>query len=1379
MSNPIKFIDNRKYHKTNYDKAVSYIIPKIYFDSDYELGLKDLDVTDKLINSHLNIIKNFNTICNVSSMEGTLFENINTQEGISQFFVKQNNLTDIDNNDFERRILVPLNKSYSDFRTKEEYAFFIENTLLPGITLNNPTLNFTESSPFSLSSNHEYLINNLSWLYFLNFSSPYTYQPSSYVLELLTEKTFNGDTITLNDGIKALTKYIWNNYSENSFWRNNRLIPVEFTPPQYLEYSDYTTSGGNQLEKLLTLIDVVYSPLYIDYGDFKVRDAIEDFLQNGYYLDDEEITGPFHKLIKAFSYSFADYSNNVDRLELLTDISKCPDEYLPYIAELIGWDLLGSEPDRWRLQLVNAVNIYRTTGTKKSIQFAVDSVLGQEVFDVESKVQELWESYIPNLIQYAFVTECSAIKDKKTFLPDECIHFFGFQSYSVSSFEDNIKSIVDNIIFETIQRFPDNFIFNKEKFPIDFSSLVSSVYDPNYRTANSSSTFYFNYRNKIGFPIPPFEEIPYYSHVRVTPQMIDFIVDKMVCLGVRETFAIQVGNYIKSKIYNSDILSVDNGFLMFMSGIEYPPNWEALVKDITNSKLEYAPLWCGKSSHFKIILEASGFDFSKTSLEGDSRETISIAAEAARQFSPAHAIPDIAAVVNDIDDYNTSALHWPYVGHDYPDTPEEIQVSDSGLSRYGASAILMGSYKRGLTATSVNTFSRGNADELNDPLIAHYATPASLPRVSHRRRDFKNILVKEGCYLRTGSNQPVAWENYTRVPAVTGTDPNSLLTQKISRDLQISAQPVVYLGLIPSSNSWVSIPDYNNIPAIYDICENLNSNRTYSGLIVSNTYPVRGWKSLDSNLKIPNPLGKPDKYIDRNQLNIFLATLHYINEQKKLVEASAYFLEGGNITSYIKNKYWQNVIQSRVNTLTEVSGQFPNKFDDYYSFQFGREFHKFYYDYSHLFADHRLSPNILFLDGPTIFAHAFGRLLANQNFKTYGSLISFLPDAVTTDLKNFKSLNCGEGVFSLQGVLLSGTTLIQQSLNSPSSNEMVASGIIKHVEFVQTSGSSPDNSFAIIRLSGVGKNPYVWNKLLYENVLIKQTTVDGFGRLILDISKEQTDASLYEKPYNFLTPNHEFKMKLKTLVSSKDGRSLGGGTIGVWIHTRPENGKIWSFKDKWIQHDQNIPRSQIIYNYSNLFTTEQRTRPPEEVIRNSFACLSFINSNNENRFNDVIGSFTESDFAEHEVIFDTINKPNEVPFEYQSKISTDIHRLDQKYVIEIFTIPEPNDKFTLYHGLSMQDLTYRKMCMPLILRTSKCKEYRLDIEESKLLQVIKYFNMIRGKVDRLGYASRSATETSGVYGQHGGSRINYVESPDWNVNTKNTLSTIEDITIIN
>ena len=1378
MSNPIKFIDNRKYHKTNYDKVVSYIVPKIYYDSDYELNKKDIDVTDKLINSHLNIIKNFNTVCNVSSMEGTAFQNINTPEGISQFFVKQNNLTDIDNNDFERRILVPLNKSYSDFRTKEEFAFYLENTLLPGITLNNPTLNFTESSPFSVSSNHEYLINNLSWIYFLNFSSVHSYQASSYILDLLVNKTFFGETLTLNDGLKGLTTYIWKNYSENLSWRTNRLLPTDFTPPQYLDYSDYTTSGESQLEKLLTLIDIVYSPLYIDNNDTKVRDAIEDFLQNGFYLDDENIIGPFHNLIKAFSYSFADYSNNVDRLEVLTDINKCPDEYLPYLAELIGWKLLGSEPDRWRLQLVNAVNIYRTTGTKKSIQFAVDSVLGQEVFDVETKIQELWESYIPNLIYYAFLTECPLLADKNRFTPDEAIHLFGFQTYSVSSFEDNAKSIVDNVIFETIKQFPDSFIFNKEKFPIDFSSLINSVFDPNYRTANPSSTFYFNYRNKIGFPIPPFEEIPYYSHVRVTPEMIDFIVDKIVCLGVREAFAIQLGNYIRSKIYNSDILSVDNGFLMFMSGVEYAPNWESLVKNVTNSKLEFAPLWCGKSSHFKIILEASGFDFSKTSLEGDSRETIEIASQIAKEFSPAHSIPEVAAVVNDVEDYNTDYVRWTYVGHDHPDTPEDMQVSDSGLSRYGASAILMGTYKRGLTATSVATFSREGVNELNDSLIAHNSTPAILPRVSHRRRDFKNILIKEGCYLRTGSNQPVAWENYTRVAPATSLDPVVKEVQVKARNLQISAQPIVYLGLVPSSNSWVNIADYQNIPAIYDICENLNSQNTYSGLVVSNTYPVRGWKGLDSNIKIPRPLGKPDKYIDRNQLNIFLATLHYLNEEKKAVEASAYFLEN-NITTYIRDNYWADVIKNRVNTLTESSGHFPNKFDDYYSFQFGREFHKFYYEYSHLFADHRLSPNILTLNGPTIFAHAFGRLLANQDFKSYGSLAPFLPNVITTDLKNFNSLNCGEGIFSLSGVFVYGTTLLQQSLNSPSSYEMFASGVLSHIEFVQTSGSSSENSFAIIRLSGSGKYPYAWNTLLYDNVLIKQTAVDGFGRLVFDISKEQCNPALYEKPYNFLTPNHEFKLDLKTLISSKDGKTLGGGTVGVWIHTKPEDGKIWSYKNGWVQHDQNISRSQIINNYSNLFTTAQRSRPTEEVIRNSFACLSYIDQTNENRFNDVIASFSEDDFANHTITFNTINNPHEIPFDYQNKISTDVHRLNQRYVVEIFTIAEPNDKFTLYHGLAMQDLTFRKMCMPLILKTSKCKEYRLNIEEDKLLQVIKYFNLIRGKVDRLGYASRSATETSGVYGQFGGSRINYVESPNWNANTKNSLSSIEEITIIN
>ena len=58
----------------------------------------------------LNLIGNISSVIYVSSITGAAFSGLDTPEGISQFFVKQNNLTDIDANDFERNILIPLDK---------------------------------------------------------------------------------------------------------------------------------------------------------------------------------------------------------------------------------------------------------------------------------------------------------------------------------------------------------------------------------------------------------------------------------------------------------------------------------------------------------------------------------------------------------------------------------------------------------------------------------------------------------------------------------------------------------------------------------------------------------------------------------------------------------------------------------------------------------------------------------------------------------------------------------------------------------------------------------------------------------------------------------------------------------------------------------------------------------------------------------------------------------------------------------------------------------------------------------------------------------------------------------------------------------------------
>ena len=86
--------------------------------------------------------------------------------------------------------------------------------------------------------------------------------------------------------------------------------------------------------------------------------------------------------------------------------------------------------------------------------------------------------------------------------------------------------------------------------------------------------------------VPPFEEHPYYLNVSLSNDMIDFIVDKLVCFGVRQQFAIEVGEYIKNNTLRStDELAIRNGWLFFTSGSQYPSNWNSIIKDITNTNI--------------------------------------------------------------------------------------------------------------------------------------------------------------------------------------------------------------------------------------------------------------------------------------------------------------------------------------------------------------------------------------------------------------------------------------------------------------------------------------------------------------------------------------------------------------------------------------------------------------------------------------------------------------------------------------------------------------------------------------------------------------------------------------------------------------------------
>ncbi len=644
------YLNDQTYYKSNYSKALEYIVPKYLIYDDLNKFGQAIDLKDQIINSHIDVANNISSILNISSIPGTVFSSINSFQGISKYFIKQNRLSEITAESFYREILDRVDVDYSDFDSSGDFKSYLDVTLLPSIRLNYPSLYFSNGDSFSAT--HTYLIDNLSWLYFLNTSGPIT-NIYSELSDLIASNLYFGNSISINDCIKLLTQFLWKNNLTNYY------------PSTFLSSTGEYVSGTQQLEKLKTWIDIVYSPLYADRSDYTVKDRFDLFRDNTLKIKNKVPNGPFHKLLQIISLAAFDINDGTEKLKSLNDIEECPEEYLPLLADLIGWKLFGSNPERWRLQLRNAVSVYKKAGTKKSIQFALNSVFPKDVFSIESKLNELWESYVPYLIYYSLATESPYFKSNDTWTR-ELSEQLEVGYYSYSSIDENIRLATDRIIYEVK----------------NVSSLSGSFNFP----SNLSS---FNYRGR-DYSIPPFEEYPYYVNVEIDEEMVDTIVDRLVCFGVSKSFANKVGQYIKSNTLNVDDIARSNSWLFFTSGYNEPPNISDIVSTLNSKKFEYVSLWSGKSSHFRLDLQASDFDFSNKDEKEDTGDAPQIASQIVNEFAPAHAIPLINLNLSAIDYTDSDISLFQKIALDKSELSENV----NSISNHQISALYVSSYKR-------------------------------------------------------------------------------------------------------------------------------------------------------------------------------------------------------------------------------------------------------------------------------------------------------------------------------------------------------------------------------------------------------------------------------------------------------------------------------------------------------------------------------------------------------------------------------------------------------------------------------------------------------------------------------------------------------------
>ena len=1053
--------EDQVYFKRNYLDAIRQIIPKFYFNDERAISGTHVSFPNQLVNSHILANKHQSTIFPVSApIYDTYLSSINTPKGFAKYFSKQNPPAQIDTDDFQRNILVPLGRSCNSFPTSSSFASYISGTLLPSIPLvcdghhADEDLAILTASAFANDSSgtYKYLANHLGWVYFLNRLGPTNgFDPSTALTTLLTDTLWKGRSLTLEDTINVYQEYLWKN---QQWWTDisDNIIPVDYASATDTSAGIYT-SGVQLLDRLKTLNTVVYSPHYLDSPDTFVKDSFDTYLNTstatveGTLITSTEEAGPLTRFLEAISFTISDRLTEEAEIGVLYDIGRCPQEFLELLGELIGWRFIGGDIDKWRVQLRSAVEIYKMKGTKKAIQYLLDTLFSAGVFNVTgtNTLNELWESYIPDLMYYSLATSSVALKDFDTYTP-ELAKQFGVVDYSPDSMETNIKYIVDKILFDLVMEFPENFYLGNKPFPqlqfviegtdelylgpyhlMDPTGTPGGPYTyrwPTYMTGSEHDPessvnlelihdpdFIFYYRDRA-YLVPPYEKRQYYTNTRVSESMIERIQYYLQCYGVDKAFAAQLSDYIRTNLSQSlDTYKVINNFMLFTKSKTYPPNYAEIIKDVTKQRtpdpVSLLSMWNGKSSHFLMNFESSSFDWTSQALTATSKYGMSQVYRVVKQVVPAHAIPEILLTVSDVSD-ETTALTDNDCREIRPNFTDLYTGSSTVPTGFGVCAVDMLALA---TANGIpqHRFKRTQVDNINDVLVSG-STFVAVPRNSLRRRNFHNLLPETKMFTRVGRNNPGSLE--------------------LSSPYYTSDTGYIALGFMPSSLQFKEVAlrqndaaghfgiglliDRANLHRCWDICQNLNSTNSVFGYAVSDTFASRAKQNIATSTC--NTYGR------RGQLQEILYVMNKVHDHEKYLQASSmvsgYHLANGEInpawpsssplitpmdfSAWYAERAWISFYghsgqSPRVNEndaldiVTSIGNHLINKesadksLHYYEHFKLGRKVHELYNTYMFNFSGHGVNSNYNLRGGPNFFSHTFGPYIYNSNLDIDGS----------------------------------------------------------------------------------------------------------------------------------------------------------------------------------------------------------------------------------------------------------------------------------------------------------------------------------------------------------------------------------------------------------
>ena len=1256
----------QNYFKRNYKDALENIIPPVYFNTKVETsGMADPNV-DSVINSHINFCINQSSLLNVSAVGA--FSSINTVDGMSRWFIKENyrknNISPIE---FETQILhklglctgtlVGLPCSYfSPDSTQSEsnlsgipydnMVSFFKDSVLPKIILNSSALADTTTSAFSntASGTHEYLINRLGWMYFLNTSAAEV-SPSGYVASAITDMYTSATNFSINDGIKGLSNYIWRNWSTLSS------VTPPILPTVYYSGTGEYVSGTQGLDNLNTITDIIYSDLIADKDDPYVLDAFTNYTENGDYLDNRERTGPFSKFIEGVSYSLFDTNNEAQKLQYLYDLDNCPDNLLKYLAELIGWRLKGSNTSGWRRQLRYAVKLYKQKGTKEGLYNAMTTVLPGTALE-SSSISEFYESYIPFLVYYLLKTDTNIFDSFNVWTPVEAALYTSGE-YNYDDMDHNIRVLIDHIFLEAVEKFNELFYVRNFKFDI------------------KNPEFVFEYRGRA-FPIPPWEEIKFYRSCDVTAELLTFLKDKLLCFGVSEKNAALFYDYISDNIISRATTAeyYSNAFLFFTSSLNTPPNESSILDRREVEKYDYLPLWSGKSSTFNVSVSSGSFDtpFFNSSIfsRHDFFQSLSIVDE----FSPAKAIARTHVDLLDTEYMQSSEYTCPSVRY----WLQDLSISGftgggmtSGVNFSGINGMFGGDYPTPANSgrarndhTNLPVFTRDMVDFPIDFVQMEGSSLSAAPlsnvdRTNMRRRNFSKNLEKGGWYSRTGFNMP-SYYNSSDTGSYTDFYPLGYVFD------QYQYNPVINYKNLYEVSSW----PYGD--PVWADCYGPNSVLSFSSIPVSSTFDIRGNTALSQDSCNP--------YARRDRPPEFFEYLHKLLDKKYTMEATNLYNINKNLLDV---STFRNPINSITNTLWDNT---PDSMQPHYDEILGKRMfginspdgmHKMYKDYISYFTGTGIGDGLLetYKDGgPNILSNIYGPLLYNGNFTVDGSAIETSSQLLTTILYEEYPFT----VSSLSG--LDNATITESDDMPVEVSEFRNPYVLSGVELVDASSGSSE--FSVYRLDPLNASP-TRDNFTIDNTLIVLDVKSKFPRIRFNLKD-------YGEETNFILPQRKYNLSLKATVGRVDSGLLGGDSFGVWIHTDVESDSVgnkvfWNLMPdgEWVMFDASILQDKGAINYVKY------------VLSHSLDYTELYNPGMEQCFarkasKEVIGSLEEDDFRVGQVPFSTKNNKIKLPLNYY-QVHNELHRADQNYIVEVFPYTNSDPSiFAIIDSVSISDL---------------------------------------------------------------------------------------------